>query len=171
MKRKLWLAVSFIVGVYLSLYTWHWVIFILSALAITICVYFAGINSVHTFQALRHSQYKKTFGKLLVSIILLILTLGIWLVSIGSGVFTGMPIPHLRTNIITSNCSLNVSNDIADPWFYTRGCNISKDEKIALLQNDHRFSFVQQQCENSRGDNDFSGWLNWDEVTCSDLLK
>jgi hypothetical protein len=169
--QKLWMIVSLIIGMYLSVATWHWALFLFGALILSVCIYFAGVNIAHIPRELKLSHYKSFFKRITIVIILLVLTFATWIAVIGSGVFTGMPIPHLRTNILTDTCSLNTSNDIADPWFYKRGCSVPKDEKNALLQNDYRFSFIQQQCENSQGDNDFSGWLNWDEVTCSDLLK
>jgi len=169
--QKLWMIVSLVLGVYLSVNTWHWALFLFWALTLSVCIYFVGVNIAHIPSELKLSHYKSFFKRITIVIMLLMYTYAIWIVVAFSWVISEMPNPHLRTNIITDTCSLNTSNDIADPWFYKRGCSIPKDEKIALLQNDHRFSFIQQQCENSQGDNDFSGWLNWDEVTCSDLLK
>jgi len=170
MECRLWLTASLLLGVYISLYTWHWAIFVVGTIAITICVYFAGINITHTLKAAKLSQYKKVFSKLLITAILIILALGIWLAAIGSGAFTGVPVPHFRTNIITNECSLNTNTDMSDPWFYKPGCNESKDVKVNLLRIHPRFSFIQKQCE--MGNNSpFSDWLQWGEVTCSDLLE
>jgi hypothetical protein len=169
---KTWVLLSVLMSIWLIKDTWHWAIFVVGGLAIAMCLYFAGLNVIHAASDIKVKDYKNTFKHAAFTVLLIIIVGAVWIVSIGSGIFTGYPVPHLRANILTSECSLNQWTDQADPWFYRLGCNVPTDEKIELLKNDTRFDFIKKQCESkSNNDRFVQSFLTWDEVTCADLIN
>ena len=140
-------------------------------LILWILVFFIGLLAVRTIQN-RKTWYSKKLVKHIVLCLFLFIAAGIAFLAVSlEGVGTHLGIPHLRTNVFTGECSLKTRGlDGSDPWYYRKGCDMPKDEKIDLISRnlDSEYTSIRGWCE-SRDRHGFDELLVWDEVTCEDL--
>lgn len=169
----IWFGISVVIAVAATFNLFTWWLFLCGAVAVACMVYLLGQLFLTAMRAATNHKYKKAFGAGSLTIGLGVVTVIVVLLLNATALYTGLPIPYLITNIFTGACSLNPSSDMADAWYYRSGCDVSSEEKIALIKSDARYGYVERQCEQllTHQNKQLQQRLTWDEVTCADLIR
>ncbi len=61
--------------------------------------------------------------------------------------FGCVAMPHFRTNSFTGKCDFGLTGGcMKDPWYFEKGCMLSRAEKIELIKQSSFYSGIQEPC-------------------------
>ncbi|MCD4740408.1 hypothetical protein K8R43_04435 [archaeon] len=83
-------------------------------------------------------------------ILIIVVSVVLFVLSTASFVSPAVTPDHFRTNILTGQCDFGGGNPnkVSDPWYYSDGCDLSKEELIEVMKSSGNYDYEVAQCQN-----------------------
>ncbi len=190
MKKMSWkiiLLLSIIISIIINFNSYTFSGFLISSIIIALVIFGFVTLILATIRNIKKKKIKKSVILSATTIILLLSVVIVYIfLNFTSVCATLFVSDYFRTNIITGKCEIGGGGSnpcvARDPWYYKVDCNISKKEKIKLLEN---YEFLEsylpiasckETCE--RYNRTYSeSWfcdsklMGTDDISCNDILS